>query len=95
MNAPLPEIVGQVVVVAMFLVAAVGATRQLLTSRRQQRDHHPSSHVTNIRLAPYDWAAEDRHPLTLPKGSVVAPQAAPGAARGGAARLQQPGETAR
>jgi hypothetical protein len=91
MSAPLPEVVGQITLLAMFAAAAVGAARSIRMDRRL-RHTQPPSHVTNLRPMPYDWAAEDRHPL-YPHG-VVAPRAVPVPTDGIGARSQRPGEIA-
>ena len=91
MTAPLPEVVGQVVIVGMFAAAAVGAARDIRTSRRL-RQSEPPTHVINLRSTPYDWQAEDRHPL--PPRSGVAPRAVPVPTDGISARSQRPGEIA-
>jgi hypothetical protein len=91
MTAPLPEVVGQLALLGLFLFAGVGAARDMRTSRRL-RQSEPSSHVTNFRPMPYDWAAEDRR-SPYPHG-VVAPRAVPVPTDGIRARSQRPGEIA-
>jgi hypothetical protein len=90
-SAPLPEIVGQLALLGLFLFVLVGAAHDMRTSRRL-RQSEPPTHVTNFRPKPYDWQAEDRHPL-LPSGG-VAPRAVPVPTDGIRARSQRPGEIA-
>jgi hypothetical protein len=92
MTAPLPEVVGQITLLAMFAAAAVGAARSIRIDRRL-RHTQPPSHVTNLRPMPYDWAAEDRH-APLPSCGRVAPLAVPVPTDGIGARSQRPGEIA-
>lgn len=91
MTAPLPEVVGQVALLGLFVFAGVGAVKDIRTSRRL-RQSEPPSHVTNFRPTPYDWQAEDRR-SPYPHG-VVAPRAVPVPTDGIGARSQRPGEIA-
>jgi hypothetical protein len=89
-SAPLPEVVAQVAIVGMFVAAAAGAAADIRSERSRRSE--PSTHVTNFRPTPYDWQAEDRHPLS--RISEVAPRAVPVAVDGIGARSQRPGEIA-
>jgi hypothetical protein len=91
MSAPLPEIVGQAALIGLFLFAGAGAVKDIRTSRRLRTMQQPT-HVTNLRPMPYDWQAEDRHPLSRISG--VAPRAVPVPTDGIRARSQRPGEIA-